>query len=66
MNNLNFKNITEELLGTFLEAGDVAKNISNTKPQIQKKKIVEKKVQKWIGVQVIKAILGIPSMPAME
>ena len=29
MNNLNFKNITEELLGTFLEAGDVAKNISN-------------------------------------
>ena len=28
MNNLNFKNITEELLDTFLEAGEIAKEIS--------------------------------------
>ena len=29
MNNLNFKNITENLLDTFLKAGEVAKKISN-------------------------------------
>ena len=29
MNNLNLKNITEDLLETFLEAGNVAKNISS-------------------------------------
>ena len=28
MNNLNLKNITEELLDTFLEAGNIAKEIS--------------------------------------
>ena len=44
----------------------IAKKNNNTSPQIQKKKIVSKKVQKWVGVQVIKALLGIPSMPAME
>ena len=29
MNNLNLKNITEELLDTFLEAGEIAKEISH-------------------------------------
>jgi len=29
LNNLNLKNIVEELLDTFLEAGKIAKEISN-------------------------------------
>ena len=44
----------------------IARKNNNTKPQIQKKKIVSKKVKKWIGVQVIKSLLGIPSMPAID
>ena len=38
MNNLNLKNLTEELLDTFLEAGKIAKEISQRGLKITTKK----------------------------
>jgi hypothetical protein len=39
------------------------KKIDNRQPKKSEKIIVSKKVQKWAGLQIIKALLGIPSIP---
>ena len=41
----------------------IAKKINNKQPQRSKKKVISKKVQNWAGIQIIKALLGIPSIP---
>ena len=41
----------------------IAKKIDNKQPQKSKKVVVSKKVQRWAGLQIIKALLGIPSIP---
>ena len=41
----------------------IVKTIYNRQPQRSEKIVVSKKVQKWVGLQVIKALLGIPSIP---
>ena len=40
-----------------------AKRIDNKNPQKSKKIISSKKVQQWTGIQIVKALLGIPSIP---
>jgi len=40
-----------------------AKRIDNRNPQKSKKIISSKKVQQWAGIQIIKAFLGIPTIP---
>ncbi len=40
-----------------------AKRIDNRNPQKSKKIISSKKVQQWAGIQIIKALLGIPTIP---
>ena len=40
-----------------------AKRIDNKNPQKSKKIISSKKVQQWMGIQIVKALLGIPSIP---
>ena len=46
---------TEQLL--------TVKRINNRNPQKSKKIISSKKVQQWTGIQIVKALLGIPSIP---
>jgi len=40
-----------------------AKRIDNRNPQKSKKIISSKKAQQWAGIQIIKALLGIPTIP---
>jgi hypothetical protein len=40
-----------------------AKRIDNRNPQKSKKIVSSKKVQQWAGLQIIKALLGIPTIP---
>ena len=41
----------------------IVKKIDKKQPQKSEKIVVSKKVQKWAGLQIIKALLGIPSIP---
>jgi hypothetical protein len=41
----------------------IAKRIDSRKPQKSKKIVSPKKVQQWAGIQIIKALLGIPTVP---
>jgi len=41
----------------------IAKKIDNKNPQKTKKMVSRKKVQNWAGIQIIKALLGIPTIP---
>jgi hypothetical protein len=41
----------------------IAKRIENRNPQKSKKIVSSKKVQQWAGIQIIKALLGIPTIP---
>jgi hypothetical protein len=41
----------------------IAKRIDNKNPQKSEKIASSKKVQQWVGIQIIKALLGIPTMP---
>ena len=41
----------------------IAKRINSKDPQKSKKIISSKKVQQWAGIQIIKALLGIPTVP---
>ena len=41
----------------------IAKRIDSRKPQKSKKIVSSKKVQQWAGIQIIKALLGIPTVP---
>ena len=41
----------------------VAKKINNKNPQKPKKILSSKKIQQWAGIQIIKAFLGIPTIP---
>jgi hypothetical protein len=40
----------------------IAKRIDNKNPQKLKKIVSSKKVQQWVGIQIIKALLGIPTV----
>ena len=42
----------------------IAKKINNKQQQRSKKIVISKKAQNWVGLQIIKALLGIPSIPA--
>jgi|TARA_B100000959_G_scaffold80201_1_gene85492 hypothetical protein len=53
-------NVTKEIENEQLL---IAKRIDNKNPQKSKKILSSKKVQKWAGIQIIKAFLGIPSIP---
>jgi len=41
----------------------IAQRIDRKNPQKSKKIISSKKVQQWAGIQIIKALLGIPTIP---
>ena len=41
----------------------IAKKIDSRNPQKSKKIVSSKKVQQWAGIQIIKALLGIPTIP---
>jgi hypothetical protein len=41
----------------------IAKRIGNKNPQKSKKIISSKKAQQWAGIQILKAFLGIPTVP---
>ncbi len=41
----------------------IAQRIDSKNPQKSKKIISSKKVQQWAGIQIIKALLGIPTIP---
>ena len=41
----------------------IVKKIDSQKPQKSKKIINSKKAQQWMGIQIIKALLGIPTIP---
>jgi hypothetical protein len=41
----------------------IAKKINSRNPQKLKKIVSSKKAQQWAGIQIIKALLGIPSIP---
>ncbi len=53
-------NVTKEINNEQLL---IAKKINNKNPQKSKKIVSSKKVQQWAGIQIIKALLGIPSIP---
>ncbi len=53
-------NVTKEIDNEQLL---IAKRIDNKNPQKSKKIISSKKVQQWAGIQIIKALLGIPTIP---
>ncbi len=54
------KNVTKKIDNEQLI---IAQRIDSKNPQKSKKKISSKKVQQWAGLQIIKALLGIPSIP---
>jgi hypothetical protein len=41
----------------------IAKRIDKKEPKRSKKIVSSKKVQQWAGIQIIKALLGIPTIP---
>ena len=41
----------------------IAKRIDSRKPQKSKKIVSPKKVQQWAGIQIMKALFGIPTIP---
>ena len=53
-------NVTKEIDNEKLL---IAKRIDNKNPQKSKKIINSKKVQQWAGIQIMKALFGIPSIP---
>ena len=53
-------NVTKEIDNEQLL---IAKRIDKRNPQKSKKIVSSKKVQQWAGIQIIKALLGIPTMP---
>jgi len=53
-------NVTKEIDNEQLL---IAKRINNKNPQKSKKIVNSKKVQQWAGIQIIKALLGIPTIP---
>ena len=42
---------------------NIAKEINNGQSQEPKEIAISKKVPKWVGLQIIKSFLGIPTMP---
>ena len=52
-------NVTKEINNEQLL---IAKKINNKNPQKSKKIVSSKKVQQWAGIQIIKALLGIPTV----
>jgi hypothetical protein len=54
------KNVTKKIDNEQLI---IAQRIDSKNPQKSKKKISSKKVQQWAGLQIIKALLGIPTIP---
>jgi len=52
-------NVTKEIDNEQLL---IAKRIDNKNPQKLKKIVSSKKVQQWVGIQIIKALLGIPTV----
>ena len=52
-------NVTKEIDNEKLL---IAKRIDNKNPQKSKKIISSKKAQQWVGIQIIKALLGIPTV----
>jgi len=53
-------NVTKEIDNEQLI---IAQRIDSKNPQKSKKIISSKKVQQWAGIQIIKALLGIPTIP---
>ena len=53
-------NVTKEIDNEQLL---IAKRIDNKNPQKSKKIVSSKKIQQWAGIQIIKAFLGIPTVP---
>ena len=53
-------NVTKEIDNEQLI---IAQRIDRKNPQKSKKIISSKKVQQWAGIQIIKALLGIPTVP---
>ena len=53
-------NVTKEIDNEQLL---IVKRIDNKNPQKSKKIVSPKKVQQWAGIQIIKALLGIPTVP---
>ena len=53
-------NVTKEIDNEQLF---IAQRIDSKNPQKSKKIISSKKVQQWAGIQIIKALLGIPTIP---
>ena len=60
-------NIAEEIDNTRLlitkRIDNVTKGIDNEKSQKSKKTEVSQKVRNWAGLQIVKVLLGIPSIP---
>ena len=54
------KNVTKKIDNEQLI---IAQRIDRKNPQKSKKIISSKKVQQWAGIQIIKALLGIPTIP---
>ena len=54
------KNVTKKIDNEQLI---IAQRIDSKNPQKSKKIISSKKVQQWAGIQIIKALLGIPTIP---
>ena len=53
-------NVTKEIDNEQLI---IAQRIDSKNPQKSKKIISSKKVQQWAGIQIIKALLGVPTIP---